>query len=74
MKCPKCGNTKLFDLEEKNWVKYNYSEKEDGSVDLIDDNKLPEVTESCDEPEMSHAYCGVCGEEVDYDEFKEWAF
>ena len=52
MKCPKCGNDKVFQLEEKNWVTYTYKNKE-----LKNGH---EITGSCDEADHSHIYCGKC--------------
>ena len=57
----------IFHLEEKNWVQYVYKNGE-----LTD---IPaEVTDTCEENELSYASCAVCGEEISMDKFREWAW
>lgn len=64
MKCQKCNNTKIFELEEKNWVTYKYKNK----IQL----KEHKITGSCEENDMSHVYCSQCGIELDLNEFREF--
>ena len=66
LKCPKCGNSEEFELEERNWVRYFYKNGE-----ITDD--LPEVVGDCDDDNRNrHVFCSKCREEMDYEKFEEW--